>query len=205
MNKRNSGFTLVEVVVVLAVVAILAAILTPNIVKNIKDSKIARAANETQVIAAALASFYKDVGSWPTSDGSSLSDSIRLLYGDGNAPDSSGTNAQYWRSNAGWSSAYKDTFAHHLVENAPKGASDTYPNENTVPKPELKWSGPYIIKVKADPWGNHYSCNIRYTFYSTQNGVGVLSAGPDRVFNTQVDQAMSTFTVGNDDLITRIK
>ncbi|MDH3259048.1 MAG: prepilin-type N-terminal cleavage/methylation domain-containing protein, partial [Deltaproteobacteria bacterium] len=47
--RKNEGFTLVEVVVVIAVVAILAAILAPSIVKHIDDSKIAKAKNETQV------------------------------------------------------------------------------------------------------------------------------------------------------------
>jgi prepilin-type N-terminal cleavage/methylation domain-containing protein len=64
--RKNEGFTLVEVVVVIAVVAILAAILAPSIVKHIDDSKIAKAKSEAQVLGAAVTSFYKDVGQWPT-------------------------------------------------------------------------------------------------------------------------------------------
>ena len=66
MRKRNDqGFTLIEVVVVVAVIAILAAVLTPYITKYIDDSKIAKARNEVQVVAAALTNAYKDLGRWP--------------------------------------------------------------------------------------------------------------------------------------------
>ena len=40
--KDRRGFTLIEVIVVIAIVAILASILTPTITKNIDDSKRAR-------------------------------------------------------------------------------------------------------------------------------------------------------------------
>lgn len=47
---RTEGFTLIEVIVVIAVVAILAAILTPQIVKNISESKIARAKKDRKSV-----------------------------------------------------------------------------------------------------------------------------------------------------------
>src|SRR3990172_5080562 len=64
-RRGEKGFTLIEVVVVVAVIAILAAILTPYITKYIDDSKIAKAKNETQVIAAAVVNAMKDLGRWP--------------------------------------------------------------------------------------------------------------------------------------------
>ncbi len=205
MNKRNSGFTLVEVVVVLAVVAILAAILTPNIVKNIKDSKIARAANETQVVAAALASFYKDLGRWPTSNGSSANhpDYLYRLFGDGAVPSVSGTDTGRWNDVDGRA----DTFANHLIENDPKDAANNYPDNTINPQPELKWSGPYIIKVKADPWGNSYVCNISYTWYNggNTNAVCVITGGSDRTINSEYEAPMSTFNTSGDDLVTRLQ
>lgn len=60
-REREKGFTLIEVVVVVAVIAILAAILTPYITKYIEDSKIAKAKNETQVVAAAIVNAMKDL------------------------------------------------------------------------------------------------------------------------------------------------
>src|SRR3990170_5868767 len=65
IGRTPRGFTLVEVIVVIGVIAILAAILTPYITKYIDDSRVAKAKNETQVIGAAITSFYKDLGRWP--------------------------------------------------------------------------------------------------------------------------------------------
>ncbi len=203
MRNKEEGFTLIEVIVVIAVVAILAAILTPTVVKNIDDSKVARAKNETQVIGAAMTSFYKDLGRWPTSNGTANNpDYIYLLYGPGNAPTNQGTNTIYWRKDAGWPDARKDTFTNHLIENDPKDGGTDYPTSG-----EYKWHGPYIAEIKADPWGSHYASNVVY-FYGgtgTPNAVWVWSAGPDRQADTRVDQAMSTAVLGDDDIGVRLK
>jgi len=206
--KRNSGFTLIEMVVVLAVVAILAAILTPTITKNIDDSKIARANNEAQVIAAAMGSFYKDLGRWPTMQGTgSTNDYWYLIYSDGNAMNTGGT-AQ-WRSTGGWS-ARSDTFANHLARNTPGGSAA---NPYTITG-ELAWKGPYITAVTADPWGAHYSCNIRSLWQTTGTpawntvAVYILSAGKDRIPDTDHQQSITSTTppiIDGDDVGYRVQ
>ncbi len=201
--RNAQGFTLIEVIVVIAVVAILAAILTPTVVKNIDDSKVARAKNEVQVIGAAMTSFYKDLGRWPTSNGAANNpDYLYLLYGPGTAPTNSGHNTQYWSKDTGWPAARKDTFTHHLIENNPYGAGAVYPTTG-----EYKWHGPYLAEIKADPWGTHYACNEIY-FYSgagTPYAVWVWSAGPDRQSDTRVNQPMATAQLGDDDIGVRLK
>lgn len=202
--NRNSGFTLIEMVVVLAVVAILAAILTPTIAKNINDAKVARATNESQVIGAAIGSFFKDVGRWPTANGTDLTDTIQLLYGPGDTPTIQGAGVdeeEFWLSTGGWAANLVDTFGHHLVENNPGGGATDYPSTGS----ELRWNGPYITEIKADPWGNHYSCNIWYTFNTTTNFVGVWSAGPDRIANTDAIQVATAVAVGGDDIVFRLQ
>ncbi len=205
--KRNKGFTLIEMVVVLAVVAILAAILVPTISQNINDAKVTRATNEAQVIAAAISSFFKDLGRWPTSNGTTGNpDAIRLLYGPGDTPSLSAvTTAGYWLNTGGWTAPNLDTFANQLLENDPKDASVDYDDNTTTPLPEFRWKGPYLIEAKKDPWSCHYSCNIMYTYDTTSNAVGVWSAGPDRTADTPTTQAASTFSLGNDDVIARIQ
>jgi prepilin-type N-terminal cleavage/methylation domain-containing protein len=64
--KRNAGFTLIEVIIAVALVAIMAVAIAPPLVQNIKQGKITRAQSDLQAISTAILSFYKDVGDWPT-------------------------------------------------------------------------------------------------------------------------------------------
>ncbi len=204
--KRNAGFTLIEVIVVIAVVAILAAILTPTVVKNIDDAKISRAKNEVQVIGAAMTSFYKDLGRWPTSNGTTGNpDYLRMLNGPGNTPhydNSVNNHASWW---VAWrnTSTVGDLMSNHLIKNNPKG-SGTYPTTG-----EYKWHGPYLTEVKADPWGSYYACNVWYLWYrpnNQDNAVFVLSPGPDRQMDTQFDQDVTQSpSLGDDDIGMRLK
>ncbi len=61
-KSEQKGFTLIEVIVAIAVVAILAGVITPSVIKHLDDSKRARAQNDCLVIGSAIGSFYKDVG-----------------------------------------------------------------------------------------------------------------------------------------------
>ncbi len=197
---KQKGFTLIEMVVVLAVVAILAAILVPTIAKNIQDANITRAQNETQVIAAAIASFYKDLGRWPTSDGSDGNpDTHYLLYGANGSDDSTGDASQWNQAHSGSS----DTMEHHLVTNQP--GSDGTPGANAYPTTgRWRWRGPYIAEIPADPFGIHYSCNVRYLYNTITNAVYVLSAGPDKTWDTNFTQALPG-TIADDDIGTPVK
>src|SRR5437016_41355 len=61
----NSGFTLMEVVVVLVVIGILAAVLTPVVNRYVDDARVTRANQEAQTIADGILNFNKDTGKWP--------------------------------------------------------------------------------------------------------------------------------------------
>jgi len=206
MSRKSNmkGFTLIEMVVVLAVIGILAAILTPTIAKNINDSKIARANNEVQVIAAALASFYKDLGRWPTSNGTAGNpDYLYMLFGPGIAFTNAGAGTANWLSSGAWgeATARGDTFLNHLVENDPKDGATDYSITGPV-----KWDGPYITEIKADPWGSTYACNIRYTWNLMTNASSVYCAGPNRAAEINITQPLATFTVGTfDDIVQRLR
>ncbi len=60
--SRKSGFTLIEMIGVIAIIAILAAVITPKIFKTIEDSKVTRFAGEVPSYASAVTSWYKDIG-----------------------------------------------------------------------------------------------------------------------------------------------
>src|SRR5215831_6794834 len=66
--KTNKGFTLIEVAVVLAAIAILAAILTPIVTSYIDQARLTRANADTKKIAEAILLYKRDTGLWPAYD-----------------------------------------------------------------------------------------------------------------------------------------
>ena len=192
MRKRNEkGFTLIEVVVVVAVIAILAAVLTPYITKYIDDSKIAKARNEVQVVAAAVTNAYKDLGRWPNRI-NAATDYAGLFTGTVLPAGTLIGAATGWIAPAGatWSSL--DT---HLVTNG-----HTYPVAG-----DTKWAGPYAVALPLDPWGRPYIINAA-NFTSAvvpPIPVWVLSAGPNGVVETNI--AAVTTVTGGDDIGFRVR
>ncbi|GAB4372758.1 MAG: hypothetical protein Kow00128_21780 [Deltaproteobacteria bacterium] len=183
-RRSEKGFTLIEVVVVVAVIAILAAILTPYITKYIEDSKIAKAKNETQVIAAAVVNAMKDLGRWPNRRNATLN--YNGLY-TGTAP------AAAFFVGAGWPApggANWDLLDRHLVTNG-RG----YPATG-----DTAWRGPYATSLPVDPWSRSYVINAA-NFQSPPNPVWVISAGVNGV----VDTAAGAATLAGDDIGFRIQ
>ncbi len=60
--NRKSGFSLIEMIGVIAVIGILAAIATPKVFKVINDSKVTRFAGEISSYTTAATNWYKDIG-----------------------------------------------------------------------------------------------------------------------------------------------
>lgn len=65
MSSSSRGFTLIELIVVIAIISILAAIVSPNAFKAIEKAKIARLTLDIKNIKTAAMSYYGDVGLWP--------------------------------------------------------------------------------------------------------------------------------------------
>ncbi|RMH52294.1 MAG: prepilin-type N-terminal cleavage/methylation domain-containing protein [Zetaproteobacteria bacterium] len=65
--RRQGGFTMIEMIGVLAVIAILASIIAPKIFDAIRDSKINAVASNIQAVQTAVANYYKDTGQLPSS------------------------------------------------------------------------------------------------------------------------------------------
>ena len=188
---RRAGFTLVEVVVVIAVVALLAAILAPLIAKNIDDAKLARAENEAQVIAAGLAGFYKDVGRWPTMDATGTYNGVTQLVTGTAAEPGTTVSSNGWDSDT--TGAGIDFLENHLYNNTPKGAA-AYPTTG-----KRAWHGPYLNEAPLDPWGTPYMVNIEATDSTTAVEKGfVISAGPNGVMDTTEAAVRATVPQGDD-------
>ncbi len=155
MSQRSSGFTLIEMVVVVAIIIALAGILVPIVTGELEDAKVATAQATVNRVATALTQYLKDTSFAPT--GQNGQKTYHYLYGDGTVP-----SANKFASGQG---ALLSDF---LTENTTQTTG---------------WKGPYLQRVEADPWGCAYLVNSNSFFKSTERA-WVLSAGPDRTVNT---------------------
>ncbi len=205
---RKKGFTLIEMVVVLAVVAILVAILVPTIARHIKEAKITRAQNEELVISAAILSLYKDTGKWPGYDmqGNSGTAVNRILSGETTdyiPQQTDGNGSANWYNLDPAVPMY-----YYLYYNDPN--HNNTQNETGVDyltDGEFRWKGPYIDdRTKLDPWGAVYVISARYfpgnpiitSATKANHRVLVLSAGINQVWETPFDDSTTRITSPDD-------
>ncbi|MGE5341504.1 MAG: prepilin-type N-terminal cleavage/methylation domain-containing protein [Candidatus Omnitrophota bacterium] len=208
-TKRNkNGFTLIEMVVVLAVISVLAAILFPTLAKHISDSKLTRATNECQVITAAVMMLYKDTGKWPCTNEDGPSGRVnRVLSGAPTDPvptsaaPGARTGAALWGTYAG-SKPLSDYLYFNNPDNETGTASQNETGQDYSTSGESAWRGPYIDKqIYLDPWGNQYVINARYFPGGTDSAshtVLVLSAGKDGLWSTAFDDSINRLSPGGD-------
>lgn len=205
------GFTLIETIVTMTILAVLIAVLVPVVTNYINDARISRAQSDVTAIGQAIARFERDLGRYPmfSTVASGLADStanVVRLEGPGSllAESSGGTTA--WTSAAASisgtdclaASCVKDTFDDQFVTNNPGYPTSTNPGKQFV------WKGPYMT-VDQDPWGNRYVVNIIECRSGSSNACIVLSAGPDGQIDTPFAQNVKTFAAVDDDIIYRIK
>jgi prepilin-type N-terminal cleavage/methylation domain-containing protein len=213
---REGGFTLIEILVAVAILAIMSAALTPLVLKYIDDGRRARTLSDSQLLGQAILAFNLDTGRWPVNDDNNqldgeLSRLVGLPAGDisaANIPDGAGAaGAGSWDGggNGGSAGALED----HLIRNRRGGLNPIYPTSASAPNPP-GWNGPYLKEVPLDPWGRPYVCNVRYLDGGQVPGVTAaeqdnhavfcLSAGPDGVFNTSFADGTELQAPGGDDI-----
>src|SRR5437879_13821596 len=59
------GFTMIEMVIVLAIIGLFAAALTPMVTNYVDKSRVAKAQSDLRTIGEAISRFEKDVGRYP--------------------------------------------------------------------------------------------------------------------------------------------
>jgi general secretion pathway protein G len=197
-NCYRNGFTLIEIVVVLAIIGVLAGILVPMVKGYLGSAQERRAEQDTQALSEAILAFNKDTARFPIfQNGNATSPSdpvfVVLKTAGGQAPAASVDSAS-------WLSATSDTFENQLGKNTPGGSGAAYPATG-----EFAWRGPYVGEISYDPWGSRYVCNANKLLPNANNAAWVLSAGPNKTIETTFSQSRSAPTIGGDDIAFRIK
>ncbi len=72
MSRRNegilSGFTLIEMVVVIAIIGTLAMLVAPSILRHVGDANVTAARTQIETLSLALDAYRLDTGAYPTTD-----------------------------------------------------------------------------------------------------------------------------------------
>ena len=221
MRKRTSesGFSLIEVLVAVAIVAILAGAITPMVLKYITDARRARSLSDAQTLGQSIIAFNLDTGRWPVSNDGNLGNAGELsrLVGladgdisDANIPDGAGTATGDGNWDGGGDGGTAGALEDFLIYNEDTNTDPLYP-VSANPASSPGWDGPYLQVVPVDPWGNPYVVNIRYLDGAGVSGatpteerdhaVFVLSAGANSLFETSFDDATAlSSAAGGDDV-----
>jgi Tfp pilus assembly protein PilE len=205
-----------EMAIVVAAIAVLAAILTPIVASYVDQARIAKAQTDVRAIAEAISRFEQDVGRYPMfSSGSALLDSnanVAYLSGTASSAVTDLTSPAYWSSNAppalcSPNTCTTSTLASQLVQNGPM-----YPTTSSLAKPFF-WKGPYLDPEQdslgnnfQDPWGHAYYINVINCKSTSNYACFVLSAGPNGEIETSFQiSANTSFSASGDDILYRIR
>ena len=197
---KSKGFTLIELAVVLAIIAVLAAVLTPMVSGYLDQARVARAQADVRTIADSIKLYNRDTGRWPIYDSSAdySGDSVpgtnsKLEFGTstGNSP----------TAGASWAlgTTLNTTSLELYINNDRSGVG-------TAAFPRAGFRGPYVGSVDSDPWGNKYLLNAANLKRSSTNHAYIISAGPNGTLETNRDVATTAnVSAGGDDVIALIK
>jgi general secretion pathway protein G len=176
--KKNRGFTLVELMVTIAIIGVLAGLSTYSLVSTREKAKEAVALNDIAQIKKSIEMLGNDTGLWPGHQ------SLNMVCTDlaGGCPegneicgvDENGDDCSY---------GLRDGFS-GIIEND---------SLNAFPA----WNGPYMNKIPLDPWGHEYFFDTDYEVTvdnepcnggaSCLNAVVVGSYGPNGEGNNSYD------------------
>src|SRR5438874_6097257 len=189
---KAKGFTLIELAVVLAIIAVLAAVLTPMVMNYVEQGRIARAQADVRTIADAVRLYQRDTGRWPVYNSSTAYTSATAaatVVGS-----SQGSNPANGTATWNVSGVIGTTSLESFLNN-------NYSSVTANGFPKVTFNGPYIGTVDSDPWGNKYLLTSGNLAGST-NLAYAISAGPNGVLDTTLGVPVGTnLNPGGDDLI----
>lgn len=162
LPMKKSGFTLIEILIVIAIIGILASIVLPAVNIARENAKVAKARSELRNVRSGVALLESDTGKWPNG-----------------CPPSQLNNPEVDLEDAQAGVALRPSVG--VVD----GACEWTTSE------VASWNGPYM-KVPVDPWGTSYEFDPDYFPGENRSGsscpgyvastiVAVVSYGPDKI------------------------
>jgi general secretion pathway protein G len=194
---KAKGFTLIELAVVLAIIAVLAAILTPLVSGYLDQARIARAQADVRTIADAIKLHQRDTGRYPIY--ASAANYPATIAGGGTngliaGPGTDPTNLGTWASGV---TIAASTLEQYINGNAMGLAANAFPKAG--------FRGPYVASITDDPWGYKYVLTAAHLGSAT-NHAYVVSGGANNSIETAYTQAATAaISVGTDDIVAVIK
>lgn len=67
-TRGTAGFTLIEMVVVLAIIGTLAIVVGPSILRNVGDANVTAAKSQIEILSTALDAYHLDTGGFPSTE-----------------------------------------------------------------------------------------------------------------------------------------
>lgn len=67
-TRKTAGFTLIEMMVVLAIIGTLAMLVGPTVFRNVGDANVTTARSQVEIFAVALDAYRLDAGTYPTTE-----------------------------------------------------------------------------------------------------------------------------------------
>ena len=181
MMDWRAGFTLIELVLVVAVVAILAAILVPTVFSILDDAAVTKGKADVKAIAAAVAKFRDDTGEYPTRDADVASGEVNLLYSGTVAPLIAAFSPSPGAAFDCTTATNCETFAFPFITNS---GTNAYPSVATAKK---RWKGPYLSENAPDEFADPYIVyvrRLRTTGAVTTERAWIVFAGQNKLYET---------------------
>jgi len=203
--SKNKGFTLIEMAVVLAVIAILAAILTPIVTGYIDQARVTRSQNDVKKITEAVLLYKRDTSVFPgyAAYANAVAGDATVkacLTSDGTTPTAAQTGLANYNASCTGSTGDLQIFVNlNTMGVFTNNASSEKVGGGT------KFRGPYLDGLGGqDPWGTEYvvtSKNFTTPTGTTDTYAFSVSAGPNAQFDTTFSQPKAT-TTGGQNLVT---
>ena len=103
--SNQKGFSLIELLVVVAIIGILVAIIAPNAFRAIENSRVAAAIGDYEVIKSAVLQHYADTGRWPRDE--KHGEDPNLMTNEDGAPNWNGPYLVAWKAEHPWGNKYE--------------------------------------------------------------------------------------------------